>query len=85
MENIVDAQIGQRIKELRTGASVTIAVAAERCGISRSDYERGERGDRRFTAIELHALSGLFNVELTEIFAALPKSLPTRAQAIQIS
>ena len=52
-EQNVDEILGERIREkLRTASHLSIDEVAKSAKMSASDYEMGERGKRRFSAIE---------------------------------
>lgn len=69
--NVVDQQIGERIRRCRLSASLDSGAAAEKCDLSLNDYELSEQGLRRFQSKELFELSRLFKVPFSDILANL--------------
>ncbi len=71
MANIVDKQLGNRIRQLRTRNGVSARDAASACRMDVSTYESCEAGLSRFAAMQLFNLSVALNVSMTEIFSDL--------------
>ena len=59
--------MGNRLKDLRTAAKWTHEQAAEAMGVSRSQFIKLERGERRLTVHYLELAAKAFNVRATEI------------------
>lgn len=67
----IDRQIGERVARHRRAAMICVHAAARRSGLSPEDYLAGERGKRRFQAIELYSLAHYFGVRLSVFFRGL--------------
>ena len=57
MINQVDVAVGTKLRHMRTAAAISAACLAAQCGIALPHYEAGERGERRFPAVELRRLA----------------------------
>ncbi|MCM6777630.1 XRE family transcriptional regulator [Nocardia sp. CDC159] len=74
------ADIGPRLKRLRTDRGVTLAVLAARTGISKSTLSRLESGQRRPSLELLLPIAQAHEVSLDELIAA-PRTADPRVQA----
>jgi len=72
-EQNVDEILGERIRELRTSSHLSIDEVAKSAKMSASDYEMGERGKRRFSAIEAFDIARTLGIELAELLSALKR------------
>ena len=63
-----DAQVGKRIKELRSKRGWALRELAKRCGLSANAISLIERGENSPTVSSLRRLSGAFNVPITDFF-----------------
>jgi transcriptional regulator with XRE-family HTH domain len=72
-EQNVDEILGERIRELRTASHLPIDEVAKSAKMSASDYEKGERGKRRFSAIEAFDIARTLGIELAELLSALKR------------
>ena len=64
------AQVGSRLKEVRSRRGLTLAAVTAATGISRSTMSRLETGQRRATLELLLTLSHLYRVPLDDLVAA---------------
>lgn len=60
--------IGQRLKELRAAAGLSLEALAVRSGVSRSNISLIERGESSPTAVVLDKLSGALGVSVASLF-----------------
>jgi transcriptional regulator with XRE-family HTH domain len=67
----VDEAIGKRISSLRTSSNLSAEEVASSAGMRVQDYSEGERGERRFHAIELHRIAKTLGVDLGQIVSVL--------------
>ena len=66
----IDAQIGQRIRDLRAERNLTLDALAHRAEVSRAMLSRIERGESSPTAQLLNKVCGGLGVTLSTLFAA---------------
>ena len=72
-EQSIDEILGERIRELRTASHLSIDDVSKSAKMSASDYEMGERGKRRFSAIEAFDIARTLGVELSELLSVLKR------------
>ncbi|NVP54485.1 XRE family transcriptional regulator [Mycoplana rhizolycopersici] len=69
--------MGNNLKKLRTQASMTQEDAADQLGVSKSQYVKLERGERRMTADYIGRLAKVFGVRPADILeGAMPDTVP---------
>jgi transcriptional regulator with XRE-family HTH domain len=69
-------QIAERLRGLRDSLDLTTAQAAEKCGISETDYARYESGDSDIPMSFICEVAQTFDVETTALFSGVdPHSL----------
>jgi transcriptional regulator with XRE-family HTH domain len=69
--NDIDVAIGDRIRALRTSLKLTVEQVAASVKMPVADYNMGERGERRFHAVELYWIAKTLGVGLDDIVSAL--------------
>ncbi len=76
LDDDIDGRIGDRIRALRTGRGLTLAVLADRAAVSRAMLSRIERGESSPTAQLLGKVCAGLGVTLSDLFATtqLPPS-----------
>jgi transcriptional regulator with XRE-family HTH domain len=67
----IDASIGRRLRELRIAAKQDAEKVAYAAKMTLADYEAGERGERRFNAVELYDIAKRLGVTFEDIVSAL--------------
>ncbi|MCP3800368.1 XRE family transcriptional regulator [Allokutzneria sp. A3M-2-11 16] len=76
------ARIGERIRSARVGSQHTQDEVAKKLDIDRSSVVRLEAGQRKISALELAALSELFDVPLTYFLRESPAPVVSRRQRL---
>jgi transcriptional regulator with XRE-family HTH domain len=69
--NEIDVAIGNRIRSIRTSVNLTAEQVAASAKMPLSDYSSGERGERRFHALELYWIAKTLGIDLGDIVSAL--------------
>lgn len=69
--NNTDVLIGARVRELRTNYKASPTDVAASLKLSLDEYEKGERGERRFNAVEIYYIARTLGVEFVDIVGAL--------------
>ena len=72
--NIVDKQVGSRVRSVRDAARVSVYDAALSIGVSVETYLRLEAGQERFKAPHLRALAERYSVCVTKFFSSIDLS-----------
>jgi transcriptional regulator with XRE-family HTH domain len=67
----IDEIIGRRVRELRVAAKDDAEKVAYSADMTLADYEASERGERRFSALELYYIAQRLDVRMTDIVSAL--------------
>jgi hypothetical protein len=70
-EKSLDEIIGKRVRELRVAAKGNAEKVAYSADMKLEDYEAGERGERRFSALELYYIAQRLDVRITDLVSAL--------------
>ena len=78
--NIVDVQVGARVRMARTSRNLSEQGVAQELGISCEAYCALEKGHRRFSAVQLQKLSRLFDVNAA-FFLGSPHELAPRTKS----
>ena len=68
MINQIDVAVGVKLRQLRTATGMSSSRLATQCGIALHQYEAGERGERRFSARELHRLAKALDTPFSALF-----------------
>jgi len=68
----LNERIAQRVRDLRTAASLSLDGLSQRCGVSRSMLSLIERGETSPTAVVLDKLAAGLGVPLASLFEAAP-------------
>jgi len=80
----INRQIGERVRQLRAEAGLSLEALAGRSGVSRSMISSVERGDSSPTAVLLERLATGLNVPLASLFdASVPAPDPVARRADQ--
>lgn len=66
--NTIQAQLGQRVKQLRLQKGLSQEALAERCGLDRTYVSGIERGVRNPTLEVLHIIANGLNIDLASLF-----------------
>ncbi|HEY3986467.1 helix-turn-helix transcriptional regulator [Cedecea sp.] len=66
--NSIQAQLGQRVKQLRLQKGLSQEALAERCGLDRTYVSGIERGVRNPTLEVLHIIAIGLNIDLANLF-----------------
>ncbi|WP_227318831.1 helix-turn-helix domain-containing protein [Cedecea davisae] len=66
--NSIQAQLGQRVKQLRLQKGLSQEALAERCGLDRTYVSGIERGVRNPTLEVLHIIASGLNIDLASLF-----------------
>lgn len=66
--NSIQAQLGQRVKQLRLQKGLSQEALAERCGLDRTYVSGIERGVRNPTLEVLHIIASGLNIDLANLF-----------------
>lgn len=66
--NSIQAQLGQRVKQLRLQKGLSQEALAERCGLDRTYVSGIERGVRNPTLEVLHIIANGLNIDLAGLF-----------------
>ncbi|MBU4681440.1 helix-turn-helix transcriptional regulator [Cedecea davisae] len=66
--NSIQAQLGQRVKQLRLQKGLSQEALAERCGLDRTYVSGIERGVRNPTLEVLHIIANGLNIDLANLF-----------------
>ncbi|MFB5744212.1 helix-turn-helix domain-containing protein [Cedecea sp. S5-13] len=66
--NSIQAQLGQRVKQLRLQKGLSQEALAERCGLDRTYVSGIERGVRNPTLEVLHIIANGLNIDLASLF-----------------
>lgn len=66
--NTIQAQLGQRVKQLRLQEGLSQEALAERCGLDRTYVSGIERGVRNPTLEVLHIIANGLNIDLASLF-----------------
>lgn len=67
----VDLAIGNRIRAIRVSSGQSVEVVAASANMLIGDYAECENGQRRFNAVELHAISEALGISLSDIVSGL--------------
>lgn len=67
----IDLAIGNRIRAIRISSGRSVEVVAASADMLIGDYAEGENGQRRFNAVELHAISQALGISLSDIVSGL--------------
>ena len=66
--NSIQAQLGQRVKQLRLQKGLSQEALAEKCGLDRTYVSGIERGVRNPTLEVLHIIANGLNIDLASLF-----------------
>jgi transcriptional regulator with XRE-family HTH domain len=67
----IDKIIGRRVRELRLAARQDAEKVAYSAGMTLADYEASERGERRFSTVELYEIAQRLDIRMEDIVSAL--------------
>jgi transcriptional regulator with XRE-family HTH domain len=70
MAELVEREVGRRIREIREARGLSLKALAERCGLSLNAISRIERGESSPTVASLHRLAAALDVPVTDFFAS---------------
>ena len=79
----INQLIARRLRELRDAQGLTLALLAERSGVSRSNISLIERGESSATATVLDKLSAALGVTVASLFEQSPADAPSPVARVQ--
>lgn len=68
MPDIVEPNVGLRIRSFRERQGLSLRAVAERCGLSINAISQIERGENSPTVTTLHRLAMALNISITDLF-----------------
>jgi transcriptional regulator with XRE-family HTH domain len=71
MKKQLDLAIGNRIRAIRVSSGLSTIDLAETARMPLTDYTHGEKGNRRFSARELFAISQALRIGMTDLVSDL--------------
>jgi transcriptional regulator with XRE-family HTH domain len=74
---LADKLIGDRVRRLRESHGILAKTMATSCGCDVATFNAGEKGQRRFSSLELYRIATELDVRLRDILAALEDAYAT--------
>lgn len=67
-DDALQAAFGQRVREIRSGKSLSQEALAEACELDRSYIGGVERGERNISLVNIHRIADALGVSVKELF-----------------
>ena len=64
----MDIEIGRRVMVRRRQLDIPASVIAAQCGLSVEEYRARERGEKRFSAVELLQIARALDTQVSKFF-----------------